>query len=373
MKFKAGNQVKVVNPGHTYDLAFEVVRRYAGIHAKKFISGYIPKKDDKGVVIAIEDHPRGFDILVVIANKHHVFAISIDAIENLQPKKQIAKPLEVKLILDGKKMGEAIQKPSDSLKRITEPSFDWEGFKSGKFAVHCDTEEKAREFLRECDARWIKWSWSGKKASEYCAGATGYCCFHSEGKLEHCPKSFYTDRRLPVIDYTSSKSTVREVKRPARVGEWIRVVDIEDSKFNGTIGIVERKHDDYITIHHDKIVWRKDAERDGETTGFSSKNHTRYVVLENYQPEDKPTANELFRKAKTGDKIKVIKGKYTGEILTVMNVASDYVNVKNHDYFYDKNQEYIVIEEPADKPFKAINEFTDKELIAELKNRLEDK
>lgn len=37
------------------------------------------------------------------------------------------------------------------------PPFDWEGFKAGKFAVHCDTKERARMFLNECAERGIKW------------------------------------------------------------------------------------------------------------------------------------------------------------------------------------------------------------------------
>jgi hypothetical protein len=82
------------------------------------------------------------------------------------------------------------------------------------------------------------------------------------------------------------ETTYREVSRQAEVGEWIKVVGwVGPSNFCGTIGIVEEIYGDYVTIHHDKIVWRKDADRDGETTNFSTNNHTKYVVLENYTPE----------------------------------------------------------------------------------------
>ena len=48
----------------------------------------------------------------------------------------------------------------------TIPNFiDWDEFKAGKIAVHCNTEEKAKAFLRECDARGIKWC-GGDKASK---------------------------------------------------------------------------------------------------------------------------------------------------------------------------------------------------------------
>ena len=35
--------------------------------------------------------------------------------------------------------------------------FNWEGFKNGKIAVHCDTEEKAKDFVKECYKYGIKW------------------------------------------------------------------------------------------------------------------------------------------------------------------------------------------------------------------------
>lgn len=35
--------------------------------------------------------------------------------------------------------------------------FDWEKFKKGKIAVHCDAEEKAKDFLKECYDYGIKW------------------------------------------------------------------------------------------------------------------------------------------------------------------------------------------------------------------------
>lgn len=35
--------------------------------------------------------------------------------------------------------------------------FNWNDFKNGKIVVHCDTEEKANDFLRECNKRDFKW------------------------------------------------------------------------------------------------------------------------------------------------------------------------------------------------------------------------
>ena len=35
--------------------------------------------------------------------------------------------------------------------------FNWEDFKNDKIAVHCDTEEKAKDFVQECYKYGIKW------------------------------------------------------------------------------------------------------------------------------------------------------------------------------------------------------------------------
>lgn len=50
-------------------------------------------------------------------------------------------------------------------KVIEEPesiNFDWKGFLSGKFSVHCDTEEKAKKFLRDVKSHGVKWNSSSE-------------------------------------------------------------------------------------------------------------------------------------------------------------------------------------------------------------------
>lgn len=36
-------------------------------------------------------------------------------------------------------------------------NFNWEAFKRGDIAVHCNTEEKAKDFLKKCDKEGIRW------------------------------------------------------------------------------------------------------------------------------------------------------------------------------------------------------------------------
>ena len=45
-------------------------------------------------------------------------------------------------------------------------NFNWEAFKRGDIAVHCDTEEKAKDFLMECDKNDIKWE-GGRYTPEF--------------------------------------------------------------------------------------------------------------------------------------------------------------------------------------------------------------
>ena len=40
--------------------------------------------------------------------------------------------------------------------------FNWEDFKNGKIAVHCDTEEKAKDFVKECYKHGLKWRYGSE-------------------------------------------------------------------------------------------------------------------------------------------------------------------------------------------------------------------
>lgn len=72
--------------------------------------------------------------------------------------------------------------------------------------------------------------------------------------------------------------TIREVKRPAKVGEWIKVVNARDSfgyYSDGDIFKVLENGDD----------WSPGAAIVGSTDVFPYIDANEYVVLENYQPE----------------------------------------------------------------------------------------
>lgn len=173
---------------------------------------------------------------------------------------------------------------------VEDVSFDWDGFKSAKFAVHCDTEKKAKLFFDELKMQGIKWC-NGKKITntdwnvykeETCYG------FYNEHETGISYGAFNHDSRTS-IDY---QSNFQEVKRLAKVGEWIKIVDAyiaDDCYKNGDIlhvlrtidglGVfvkTEKTHDCYNCMEGESYVYESE-----------------YVVLENNQAE--PIQEEPYK------------------------------------------------------------------------------
>lgn len=81
---------------------------------------------------------------------------------------------------------------------------------------------------------------------------------------------------------------IREVKRKAKVGEWVMFTDKSrvDGNLFGKIGKVLAIHDGRIEIEHEK-AWRSSPEskKGYEVTNFKSS--VEYVVLENFSQENR--------------------------------------------------------------------------------------
>ena len=70
-------------------------------------------------------------------------------------------------------------------------------------------------------------------------------------------------------------SEVREVKRPAKVGEWIKIVDCLDTRYkNGDVFKVVRLHDKGLPF----VLWKAIPQLEAVVK------HSEYVVLEGYEP-----------------------------------------------------------------------------------------
>ena len=228
----------------------------------------------------------------------------------------------------------------DNLCKITDdtiniqPSFDWESFKSGKLAVHCDTEEKAREFLKECGDRKIYWA--GEHTIPNHTNFDMYkaeTCYNLNSceSITYADMPFYKKEGYTIIDYTPSKPTVKEVSRQGKIGEYIKLTAKVDSCEVGIILKVEelthiRDCGVYVTL----------------SSGKKCICNEKYVVLEGYIPEDRPAVKEVSREAKVGEWVKVLrldcfteKDCKVGDIFQTVKPACEYP--QSNGAYYDED------------------------------------
>jgi hypothetical protein len=150
-------------------------------------------------------------------------------------------------------------------------------------------------------------------------------------------------------------SEVKEVKRIAKVGEWIKIVDARyDSKttkedyINGDIIQVESLYNGDIGI----MV-------KGKRGNSVYTSHCEYVVLENYSPEEKPSETpkkEPKKIAKVGDFIKITSfncGEEIGTVAEVIEVDETYARYKSNKayrgYYFARHNGYEIVEPPKRK------------------------
>ncbi len=168
-------------------------------------------------------------------------------------------------------------------------SFDWTGFKAGKFAVHCDTKEKAREFLKECDVQGIKWH-----GNQLAPSHTNWDVYKEKTIYDYkfglgfCDISGSAHKLYgwEIIDYTPSKPIVNEVNRIAQPNEWIKIVS---PIYNGLVSEKDYRKGDVLKVR------KRESIETLTTYGHDGKpiNDTEYVVLEGYIPKDEPTIKEV--------------------------------------------------------------------------------
>ena len=127
-------------------------------------------------------------------------------------------------------------------------NFNWEEFKNGEIAVHCDTEEKANDFLKECNKQGITWT-DGDKTTEincwfWYEKDTSYACRDGKSKLTFEFLKHYKDKGLEIIKWEIDKMkelTFKEVIADIKEGEvWESTIKTV-SLINGAINI-ERKN-----------------------------------------------------------------------------------------------------------------------------------
>ena len=105
--------------------------------------------------------------------------------------------------------------------------FDWDRFKNGEIAVHCDTEEKAKDFLEECDKEGIKWLGRDKSIhhTNYEVFYDITCYYAGKCGLTYCDISHFKSKGIEIIKWEikeMQEKTFREVIRDIKEGEvWV--------------------------------------------------------------------------------------------------------------------------------------------------------
>ncbi len=134
--------------------------------------------------------------------------------------------------------------------------FNWDEFRNEKVTVWCDTEEKAREFIKECHKRGMKWHSSSSENEtrwKELKNDTCYCfSFFNDSHLGFSSKAFYEVRGCKIIKWESEKMKFN-------VGDKVKAIDdryIFTNKENGFIGEVVELLDERSPIEYKDLMVR---------------------------------------------------------------------------------------------------------------------
>ena len=114
------------------------------------------------------------------------------------------------------------------------PVFDWDAFKQGKIAVHCDTEEKAKAFLKECHDRGLTWcdgeSLLSKSIWDVYHGETCYTSGVTFSPKSHFEEEGYTIIPCPFTPEPPKYYNGKVVCVATNGGSWHKVGKIYECK-----------------------------------------------------------------------------------------------------------------------------------------------
>jgi len=85
-------------------------------------------------------------------------------------------------------------------KKMQPAGFDWDGFRAGKFAVHCETEQQAEAFLRACHERGMHWCHRTVLGGSCWKIDKERTCYHYSRGVMHADTEFYASRGIPVVE-----------------------------------------------------------------------------------------------------------------------------------------------------------------------------
>jgi hypothetical protein len=327
----------------------------------------------KDVSLTAKDFKVGDKVKVVAKKSGHCFPIGeiIKLIESGHCPKWKA------ITINGKKYNgsECWYVGEDEIEAYAEHTdmFDWQSFKSGKFAVHCDTVEKAREFLKECDEHGIKWCTGQRPITEQKETRweaykfkTSYSCDSNGGLM------YGTADKKNKIDYTPSKSTVKEIPSPViikqssyAIGDKVKVREnlnkISDFKDLTILNEMKSQAGTIIEIVDAWYAEKVGAMRyKGGTHTYHSWSNECFEgkVVEPTETTIKPVVKEAKRHAKAGEWVRVVNAHNTkdnyknGDILQIIPTTWKHPHYKDEIGCYLEESEYVVLEGyiPEDKP-----------------------
>lgn len=143
-------------------------------------------------------------------------------------------------------------------------NFNWERFKKHKIAVHCDTEEKAKDFLQECDKRGINWIDGESSLSDtYYEDFEEETCYkYSEdefGKgLVHFYIQYHIKYNYKIIKWEIEENTGGRKMKLLELLEAGKKATNDGMNMDGDTG--------YLVLEGDKILYYFNGENLGETT-----------------------------------------------------------------------------------------------------------
>ncbi len=186
--------------------------------------------------------------------------------------------------------------------------FNWDEFKNGKVAVNCDTEEKSREFIKECHERGMKWfflnindtNWSNFKES------TCYSYSLNSEYLKFGHKSKFEAVDYKIIKWESEKMKLRCVDNEG-IESWLTP--------GNEYEIMKESYTSYEVIGDDGVVCeccKSRFELVEEPTEFTFQEVIARIKEGEVYVNTNPSSRVEKLSLKYGKEVLIIEGNYKG-------------------------------------------------------------
>lgn len=174
--------------------------------------------------------------------------------------------------------------------------FNWERFKENRIAVHCDTEEKAKDFLQECDKRGIVWADGISPASE-----SNYEKYKNKTCYNYYPSNtiqglrydeidFFKEYDYDIIEWEIEEKTGDRKMKLLELLEAGKKVTHKDMFIDKDAG--------YLVLENDKIIYYLDGKNLGEIEltfkDFTSADWEEYKEKPKYKTNFDMERNEIY-------------------------------------------------------------------------------